>query len=98
MKLSLGIASAICFGVIALFVTGPHLPPVQAQSPRTVPMPVVPERTLGNADYIIVRGENVSQLVTGVKEHQAKGYSCQGGMATAISQDGSGSLYQAMVR
>lgn len=61
-------------------------------------MPVVPEPTPGNADYFVVQGENLNQLVSGVKAQQAKGFTCQGGMATAISQNGSGYLYQAMVR
>ncbi len=98
MKLPLTIALSATIGALAMFLGGT---PVSAQapaSPGAIPMPVAPEPLRGNNDYIIAQGASVSELVLSVKALQAKGYSCQGGMATAVSANGSGWLYQPMVR
>ncbi|MES2466366.1 MAG: hypothetical protein V4675_03605 [Verrucomicrobiota bacterium] len=97
MKLSFTIATALGAAVIALLLASPDSA-VQAQAPGAIPMPVAPIPPPGNADYVVAQGASVSELVTSVKALQAKGYSCQGGMATAVSANGSGYLYQALVR
>lgn len=90
MKLPITIAIFVLAGLLAILAGR------QAFAQATIPMPVAPAP--GNADYVVAQGSDVLQLVASVKALQAKGYACQGGMATAISQNGSGWLYQAMVR
>jgi len=93
MKLSITIAISVCVGVLTILLAGRQ---ASAQAPAPIPMPIAP--IPGNADYVVAQGPSVPELVASVKALQSKGYSCQGGMATAISQNGSGWLYQAMVR
>ncbi len=90
MKRSIAIAISVFAGVLAILAGR------QAFAQATIPMPVAPAP--GNADYVVAQGPSVPELVDSVKALQAKGYSCQGGMATPISQNGSGWVYQAMVR
>ncbi len=97
MKLTLGILFLAC-AVVAAFLPGIPRATAQAQAPGAIPMPVAPTPLPGNSDYVVAQGASVSELITSVKGLQAKGYACQGGIGTAISANGSGSLYQAMVR
>ncbi len=98
MKLPLTIAITACIGALIILPGGTLVSAQAPAGPGPIPMPIAPKPIPGNTDYVVAQGASVSELVLSVKALQAKGYSCQGGMATAISPDGSGWLYQPMVR
>ena len=97
MKLSHTIATVLCAAATALLLASQNTV-AQAQAPGGVPMPIAPITPPGNADYIVAQGPSVADLVASVKTLQTKGYACQGGIATAVSANGDGYSYQAMIR